>query len=185
MRRETLIGGMVWAATALGTGVQADTSTLEDFGSQAPERWEYFADGVMGGVSEGRAEFTSDGDAAYIKLTGAVSTANNGGFIQVRRLFPYGWPAGTDGLALDMRGNGESYYVFLRTNEMTRPWHYCNAVFETRADWSTVCIPLAAFERSHDFLADTIDPASVISIGLVAYDRDHVADLSVASVTLC
>jgi len=81
-----------------------------------------------------------------------------------------------------MRGNGESYYVFLRTREMTRPWHFYNASFQSTPEWSEVLIPLSAFEASHDFLAAPIDPQSVISIGLVAYGRDHSADLSVASV---
>ena len=184
MKYKTLFGGICWAATMVGSAVHAETTLYDDFGGQAVERWEYFSDGVMGGVSDGRADFAIDGTTAYIRLTGKVSTANNGGFIQARRLLREGWPEGTDGLALKVRGNGESYYVFLRTTEMTRPWHYYNAVFETNADWATVRIPLAAFDRSHDFLAGTIEPKTVISIGLVAYGRDHAADFSVASVAL-
>ena len=42
--------------------------------------WAYLADTVMGGVSQGSAEF----DAGALRLTGQVSTKNNGGFIQVR-----------------------------------------------------------------------------------------------------
>jgi len=184
MKYRPLVSGICLAAATFGSAIHADPAIFEDFNDNAQERWEYFTDGVMGGVSGGSAKFVNDGNTAYIRLTGTVSTANNGGFIQVRRLLPDGWPEGTDGLALDVRGNGEAYYAFLRTNEMTRPWHYYNAVFETGADWSLVRIPLAAFKRSHDFLADTIDPSSVISIGLVAYGRDHIADLSVASVAL-
>ena len=42
--------------------------------------WAYLADTVMGGVSRGGAEFS----AGALRLTGQVSTKNNGGFIQVR-----------------------------------------------------------------------------------------------------
>ena len=42
--------------------------------------WAYLADTVMGGVSQGRAEFSN----GALRLTGQVSTENNGGFIQVR-----------------------------------------------------------------------------------------------------
>ena len=51
-------------------------------------QWSYFADTVMGGVSVGTAEFKSNGSDKTIRLTGEVSTANNGGFIQVRSSIP-------------------------------------------------------------------------------------------------
>jgi len=181
MMHKAIIGGICWAAATIGASAGAET-ILENFSEQPQARWEYFADVVTGGVSEGGAEFITDDGTAYVRLTGTVSTENNGGFLQVRHLLPQGLPAGTEGLKLDMRGNGEAYYVFLRTREMTRPWHFYNATFQSAAEWSQVRIPLAEFERSHDFLSNPIDPQSVISIGFVAYGRDHSADLSVASV---
>ena len=42
--------------------------------------WAFLADTVMGGVSRGNAEFIP----GALRLTGNVSTKNNGGFIQVR-----------------------------------------------------------------------------------------------------
>lgn len=182
MKPTTIIGAICWAAATLGASAAAETTPLEDFKANPQARWEYFADTVMGGVSDGAAEFASNGGTAFVRLTGTVSTENNGGFLQVRRLLPKGLPAGTEGLELDMRGNGETYYVFLRTREMTRPWRFYKASFQSTEGWSRVRIPLTAFEGSHDFLAAPLDPQSVISIGLVAYGRDHVADLSVASV---
>ena len=47
--------------------------------------WVYFADTLMGGKSSGSAERMNVGGRAAIKLTGNVTTENNGGFIQVRR----------------------------------------------------------------------------------------------------
>ena len=47
-------------------------------------QWAYLADTVMGGISEGTAQFEDQGTSQVIRLSGEVSTANNGGFIQVR-----------------------------------------------------------------------------------------------------
>ena len=56
--------------------------------------WSYLADTVMGGVSEGQARV----EEGALRLTGTVSTANRGGFIQVRTEMPGGLPAGTTAL---------------------------------------------------------------------------------------
>lgn len=136
----------------------------------------------MGGVSEGRADYITEDGTAFVRLIGTVSTENNGGFLQVRRLLPLGLPAGTKGLELETRGNGEAYYVFLRTREMTRPWYFYKAAFQSTATWTKLRIPLSDFEPSKTFHAKLTDPESVVSIGFVAYGRDHSADLSIASV---
>ena len=47
---------------------------------QDSDRWRFFTDGVMGGVSTGQAVI-ADG---ALTITGDVSTDNNGGFIQAR-----------------------------------------------------------------------------------------------------
>ena len=64
-------------------------------------QWSYFADTVMGGVSEGTAKFEDQGLDQVIRLIGEVSTANNGGFIQVRS--PVLWEAakGENGHKID------------------------------------------------------------------------------------
>ena len=59
-------------------------------------QWSYFADTVMGGVSEGSAKFVNNGSVEAIRLTGQVSTANNGGFIQVRSCLLYTSPSPRD-----------------------------------------------------------------------------------------
>ena len=45
--------------------------------------WQYISDQTMGGVSNGQAVLDKDGDMIFARLTGNVSTANNGGFIPV------------------------------------------------------------------------------------------------------
>lgn len=162
----------------------ADEPIFETFDHNASQRWSYFTDGVMGGVSEGRAGFGQDSDRNFIRIQGRVSTQNNGGFLQVRRTLPQGLPAGTERLVLTTRGNGDTYYVFLRTTQMLLPWHIYTAPFTAPATWSTATISLSDFKASHDFLKTSIDPQTITSIGLVAYGKDYDADFSVARIEI-
>ena len=136
--------------------------------------WVYLADTVMGGVSEGTGQFVEGG----VRLTGQVSTANNGGFIQLRTNVN-GLPG--DSLTLRVRGNGEDYFVHLRTRSTRLPWQYYQARFPTTNDWSDVTLPLSDFAPSGGMLPRVPDAASIRSIGLVAYGRDHAADVSLAA----
>lgn len=140
--------------------------------------WRYAADTVMGGVSTGQAVVEN----GVLRLTGAVSTENNGGFIQTRTDLPNGMPSDT--VRLRVRGNGEDYFVFLRSVDRSRPWESYRASFPTTADWTDVSLPLTAFTPSRDYLPPRISATDVRSLGLVAYGRDHVADLSVSHLSV-
>ena len=139
--------------------------------------WSYLADTVMGGVSEGAARI----EAGVLRLTGTVSTANRGGFIQARTALPDGLPEGTAALRLRVRGNGERYFVHLRTVRTVLPWQYFQQGFDTGPDWAEVVLPLAGFVPSGRGLAGVVRPEEVRSVGVAAYGRDHVADLSLAA----
>ena len=172
-RRAFLAAG---AAFLAAPAFAADWST----GRMTPAgelSWRYFADTVMGGVSEGSA----GAEGGAVRLTGTVSTANNGGFIQVRTEFENGLPKGAQGLAIRVRGNGERYFIHLRTRATRLPWQYYQAGFETGPDWQEVRLPFDAFERSGALLPREIAPGAVRSIGLVAFGRDHRADVSLAA----
>jgi hypothetical protein len=127
-----------------------------------------------------RAGRATEGDA--IRLTGTVSTANNGGFIQARSEFAEGCPPGAGARAIRVRGNGERYFMHLRTRATRLPWQYYQAGFETGADWREVRLPFAAFERSGGLLAARDRSGASRSIGLVAFGRDHQADVSLAAI---
>ncbi len=63
----------------------ADEETLSyPFNADSGRYWQYVSDRVMGGVSDGQVTLEQDGDMYFARLTGNVSTANNGGFIQLR-----------------------------------------------------------------------------------------------------
>ena len=181
IRAKSLIFATAFCA---GSALYANSTVLETFDGDAAERWEFITDGVMGGVSQGKAVIGRIGGDAGIHITGDVSTVNNGGFIQARRMLPNGLPDGTLGLELEVRGNSQPYYVFIRTAEMTRPWYYYNAEFQADNAWQTIRIRLDAFERSHARLNEEILPADVISIGLFAYGQDYEANLMVRNIGL-
>lgn len=140
--------------------------------------WRYAADTVMGGVSAGRG-WIEDG---ILRLTGTVSTANNGGFIQIRTDLPDG--LANDAVRLRVRGNGERYFVHLRSIHSTRPWMSYRAGFATSADWTDVALPLRDFTPSRDSMPAQIAASDVRSLGIVAYGRDHVADISVSHISV-
>lgn len=46
--------------------------------------WRFFTDAVMGGVSTGQMVLAQEAGQTHARMTGRVSTANRGGFIQMR-----------------------------------------------------------------------------------------------------
>ncbi|MEM0938110.1 MAG: CIA30 family protein [Pseudomonadota bacterium] len=147
----------------------------------APETpWAYVSDQVMGGVSEGQAAW-NDG---ALRLAGQVSTANRGGFIQVRTRIDTPIGADAAGLVLDVRGNGERYFVHLRTRGTILPWQYYQAGFETAEDWQRVRLPFSEFAPSGRGLRGSVRPETVVSIGLAAFGRDHAARVELRSLEI-
>ena len=139
--------------------------------------WAYLADTVMGGVSQGSAEFAS----GALRLTGQVSTKNNGGFIQVRTRIDPKEAKGRTGLKIKVKGNGEIYYLHIRNASARLPWHYYTANFSTNEKWKEVTIPFDQFEKSATFMPKKLNPDTIRTIGLVAYGKDHKADVSIAN----
>lgn len=155
---------------------------IEDFSTASNREWRFFTDTVMGGVSSGKAEFLNENGTSFVRLSGDVSTANNGGFIQVRRELSGGLPAGAQGIRLLVRGNEQRYFVHLRTSGTLLPWQYYQAPFNASGDWRGVTIPLGQFKASSKMLRSTPKPGSVSSIAIVAFGRDHAASVDVSEI---
>lgn len=149
---------------------------LENFSQGASANWSFFTDQVMGGVSQGRASLAE----GALRLEGRVSTENNGGFIQVRRTVDL--PADATRIRLRVRGNGQKYYVHLRTGGTRLPWQYYQLGFDAKDGWSDVTLPLDAFEASSRLMRRTPKAASVRTLALVAYGRDHSAFVEVSDI---
>ena len=144
-------------------------------------KWTYFADTVMGGISTGGGGF--DQSASALHLYGNVSTANNGGFVQIRTELDQSLGANLTGISLQAKGNGETYFVHLRNGSSILPWQYYSAEFTADKNWTTIKIPFSAFKRSSSFMPKSYNPSSTKTVGLVAFGKDYQADLWVSDVS--
>ena len=172
-------------ATVLLTGMSGmamANEMFESFENAPATRWDYIADTVMGGVSTGAAQFVQESSGSYVRLSGEVSTANNGGFIQVRRQLPSPLPAGTTGLRLKVRGNGSAYFVHLRTKGTRLPWQYYQASFPTTQGWTEIQLKLTDFVPSGRLMRTVPQATAITSVGIVAFGRDHSALVEVSEV---
>ena len=141
--------------------------------------WVFFSDQVMGGKSQGKLELFSNETVKFVRLKGNVTTANNGGFIQMRTSVS-NLEKELEGLLLKVRGNGQRYYVFVRTSGTIMPWQYYKADFPSEKNWAEVKLKFNDFVRSSSWLAKTIRTESIKSIGIVAFGRDHNALIDIA-----
>lgn len=164
---------------------------IDDFSrdsSRLDTRWEGFTDRVMGGRSDMSVGYRSDGGRRYLSMSGSVSLANNGGFIQARLMLgdkprPAFDASGYQGLKLVVRGVGDDYYVFLRTAGNVMPWSFFMASLPVTGDWAEVLIPWSAFRKGDYGSLFAFNPAKLSSVALVAYKKAFSASLDVASLS--
>lgn len=176
--------------TLVATQTHEDPLILDDFTdprgiSTWGTRWSAFTDRVMGGASDMDADLHDDG-VPHLHMTGDVRLENNGGFVQVAL------PLDGNGQSFDARayravrlkvkGNGEGYYVHLRTDDTSAPWQYYAAPFSTSEEWSTVEIPFEEFEPRS--LSTALDPSALRRVAIVAYGERMRADVSIARIEL-
>jgi len=166
----------------------ADILLIDDFSDARQAafggRWTWSTDQVMGGVSSGSAQIFREGGQESARIEGQVSTANNGGFIQIRLPFAEPFDASAfEGIGLRVQGNGVPYWVHLRDAQARRPWHVFRAGYDTDGSVQTITLPFEAFEGYRQGLG-ALDTRALISIGLVAGYDDFDADLRVYEVWL-
>ena len=174
--------GLALAIVLAAPVVSYAEDAMIQFSLSDQSRWNYFSDQVMGGVSKGAASFDASGDQPILRLTGKVSTANRGGFIQARTKLDAPLPATAQGVILNVRGNDQTYYVHLRTTRTVLPWQFYQASFDVSETWKQVRIPFDDFAPYGGLLRKTFDAKAVRSLAVAAFGRDHVADLSVRAV---
>lgn len=184
MRRALagMAGICLAAGVSLAVAAGEKMNTLDNFSEGLSPDWSFITDQVMGGVSTGKATLERADGEAVLHLTGRVSTENNGGFIQARLMLKRPLPETARGLELEVRGNGQTYHVHLRGRGPSLPWQFHQAPFEAAADWRVVRIPFDAFRPRGMILGRPIAPERIRSIAVVAYGRDHEADLAVRRV---
>jgi Complex I intermediate-associated protein 30 (CIA30) len=140
--------------------------------------WGAIDDVVMGGVSESGIQL-SNGVAVF---SGIVSTDNSGGFasVRTRNLEPSLNLSNYQGLELRVKGDGQRYKLFIRTEPKWDGVGYARS-FDTIADqWLTIQIPFS--ELVPIFRAKTVSDAAPIATDQICslqlmlskfeYDRD-------------
>ncbi|MBJ6371576.1 CIA30 family protein [Sedimentitalea arenosa] len=182
MPRPTLVAAFLLALMCAAPPMLAQAAVIDRFDTAPETRWRFFADTVMGGVSSGQVAFRSENGRNYARMTGEVSTANNGGFIQFRTDLADSAPEGTTGVRLVVRGSNGPYFVHLRTGGTLLPWQYYQAEFPVSDTWSEIRLPLSDFRPSGRMLRATPRADSLKSLGIVAFGRDHSARVDVAEV---
>lgn len=162
-----------------------DTPTitlLTDFTPDETTGWALATDRVMGGLSDGRAGITAIEGGYAAHMFGRVSTANNGGFIQIRTRFEPGMMGGYSGIYLRVLGTDHRYAIHLRNRESRRPWMNYRHPFSTSGEWEDIYLDFADFEPSRPSMPERLEPGSVFSLGIVAYGDDFDADLLIDKV---
>jgi hypothetical protein len=174
------LGIVLTFAAALAGG--AEETESEESAMATGGEWRFFTDTVMGGVSTGRVVPMTEDGVSFLRMTGTVSTANRGGFIQMRMDLDTRPAEGTTGVRLVVRGNGQRYFVHLRTNGTVLPWQYYQAGFDVTGDWAEARLPFSAFRASGALLRTEPRPGSLTSLAVVAYGRDYEALIDVREV---
>ncbi len=187
MKKRLLVSFLALFITlTLSSNIFAAEENLSfPFNADSGKYWQYVSDRVMGGVSDGQVDLEKEGEMYYARLTGNVSTANNGGFIQLRAgvSFANSEKNGNNlqGVRLNVRGNGETYYIHIRTNENWSPSDYYSATFKADSEWQMIDLPFNKFERKWS-TNSTLDAKNIRSFGIVAYGKDYVSDVSVSTI---
>lgn len=186
-------GGMRWALpilamTIVSTAGATPDGLIDDFRSdsgpsQLGTSWRLVTDQVMGGVSTARMQRRELDGRRALCMSGDVSLANNGGFVQVSlALSPQGRldASAFAGVRLSVRGNGETYNVHLKTAATTMPWQSYRAAFRALDTWTDIRLPFASFTPHR--LVPALDTTRLTRLGIVAIGREMRADLCIADI---
>ncbi len=146
--------------------------------------WRQYTDQVMGGVSTASYAFEVIDGQHCIHLKGNVSLENRGGFVQVAL------PLRQNGRAFDASqytgirlwalGNGETYYIHLRTNKTWLPWQFYEAPFYADTQWQKVEILFDNFTPQS--LKSALNPNKLKRLAIVGAKKAFKADIAVSRI---
>ena len=147
--------------------------------------WIQFSDQVMGGLSEGQAQYTQKDSLNCLRLSGAVSLDHMGGFVQVelplvhsRNLFDAEQYKGVYVLCQSIEPEG--YYIHLRTRELSMPWQHYRAAFFPGRIWTECQIPFEAFIPTST--GHPLNVQRLTGLGIVAGRRSFNPELYLAKI---
>ena len=147
------------------------------------KKWEFVSDKVMGGISEGKFEILKDEKNNFLRLSGFVSTENNGGFIQIRSNFDID-EENFNGIRIKARGLPSEYFIHIRTSFLLLPWQYYSGKFVVSEVWEDYEILFEDFEKSNFYQPSLFSSSDIKSIGFVAFGKNFEAQLDILQAEL-
>lgn len=156
-----------------------DSRSHTDLYTDNSAMWRIFTDAVMGGVSAGVLVPAEIDGRPCLHLSGAVSLANNGGFIQASvDLSESGCfdASAYQGIEIDIYGNGEIYNLHLRTLDTQIVWQSYRASFQTQASWQRIRLAFTDFTPHR--ITTPLNKSCLHRVGIVAIGRIMQADIA-------
>ena len=147
------------------------------------KKWEFVSDKVMGGISEGKFEILKDEKNNFLRLSGFVSTENNGGFIQIRSNFDID-EENFNGIRIKARGLPSEYFIHIRTSFLLLPWQYYSGKFVVSEVWEDHEILFEDFEKSNFYQPSLFSSSDIKSIGFVAFGKNFEPQLDILKAEL-
>ena len=147
------------------------------------KKWEFVSDKVMGGISEGKFEILKDKKNNFLRLSGIVSTENNGGFIQIRTNFDVN-EENFNGIRIKARGLPSEYFIHIRTSFLLLPWQYYSGKFVVSEVWEDHEILFEDFEKSNFYQPSLFSSSDIKSIGFVAFGKNFEPQLDILKAEL-
>ncbi len=148
--------------------------------TQDARPWPAINDGVMGGVSSG-AMTVEDG---FVAFRGRVSFENNGGFASLRSEPGAYDLSGFEGLVLEVRGDGKTYGVRVRTSDSWRATSYQAKIEPPAGTWAEIAIPFDCFVPVYRgrVVPDhpALDPGAIRTFGLMIARQEGPFRLDIA-----
>lgn len=179
-----ILTSLTCTMNALAQDLIIDDRSSSSAASNIGGEWRLFTDQVMGGVSNGSLQADQYSGKNCLRMTGKVSTENNGGFVQMALDLNAGKAldaSAYQGLQIEIAGNNEEYNLHYRTSGLWLPWQSYRATFKATPEWKTIRIP---FEQMEPYrTGQKFHPNKLKRIGLVAIGKNFEADLCVGPVS--
>ena len=147
------------------------------------QQWNFITDQVMGGISTGKVKVENINGIKCYRMTGNVSTKNNGGFIQIRaKLYPEIDTKDYEGIYIKVYGNDKNYNLHLRTGLTLAPWQYYSYTFFSKKNWDEIRAPFNEFKKSNFYQPKSILGQNLKSVGLVAAFDNFKSDICLGEI---
>jgi monofunctional biosynthetic peptidoglycan transglycosylase len=165
---------VIWPVIFCGVAMVLSGETMNDSQSEKWNDWKVVNDGVMGGLSQGRAEMT---DRDTLLFLGNVSLENNGGFASIRRRIDSFDLGQGEGILLRVKGDGKKYQFRVRTSDGFDGVAYKVDFNTTKDESQDIRLPWHDFTATYrgQYVKDAplLEPLKIRQIGFLIADQQQ------------